>query len=257
MWAKVDDHLHSHYKFASLPMSARGLWITCLSWCSDQLTDGEVPARMVTALGARKRDAEALVEAGLWERTETGFAFHDWAVYQPSEWDVRQRSSNARRQHRKSGAAGGRKTASNRAKSSSKTAPNTHQTLSKTAAPNPNHYSVGGKGAVQGPLVPPQEGVADATREQQKSTGRTPSQLLLGEWLDHCDVRPPKQVIARTGKELKALTDEGFTADQIRPGLQRWSAKGLSPAALAGVVNECLNSHPERVTNLKEVEYFT
>lgn len=100
--------------------------------------------------------------------------------------------------------------------------------------------------------APPESEVA------AESTGKTPSQLLLGEWLDHCDVRPPKQVITRTGKELKALIDEGFTADQIRPGLQRWSAKGLSPAALAGVVNECLNSHPERVINhnLREVEYW-
>ena len=70
MFTRVDDRLHDHPKFLKCSLSARGLWITALSWVGDKLTDGFVPHSCLGRLGARKRDADRLVEAGLWERGE-------------------------------------------------------------------------------------------------------------------------------------------------------------------------------------------
>ena len=255
MWAKVDDKLCTHPKFVGLPLAPRGLWVTALSWSCLQKTDGFIPMSALRIFGAQLRDARRLVDARMWDETEDGWCFHDWDKYQPSRREIEQRSQDVARKRQHAGSLGGSKKASNRAKPSSKREANVKQTCS----PEPDNYSLRGSGAVQDSLVAAPDGVADAPRELQESTGKTPAQQLLAEWLDHCDVRPPGQVINRTGKELKALVDEGFTVDQIRPGLQRWSLKGLSPAALAGVVNECLNAHPERAQRqqLKEVEYFT
>lgn len=255
MWAKVDDKLCTHPKFVGLPLAPRGLWVTALSWSCLQKTDGFIPTSALRIFGAQLRDARRLVDAGMWVETEDGWCFHDWSKYQPSRREIEQRSQDVARKRQHAGSLGGSKKASNRAKSSSKREANVKQTCS----PEPDIYTLRGDEELQGPLVEAPDGVAGAPRSEQKSTQRTPSQQLLAEWLDHCDVRPPGQVINRTGRELKTLIDEGFTIDQIRPGLQRWAAKGLSPAALPGVVNECLNAHPERATNrnLKEVEYFS
>lgn len=62
--------------------------MTALSWSMDQLTDGAVPEHMLTVLDGTRREANALVMAGLWVTTEDGWAFHDWSDYQPSRAQV-------------------------------------------------------------------------------------------------------------------------------------------------------------------------
>lgn len=84
-WAKVDDKLFSHPKWLSTPKGGKALWVSALSWCAGQETDGIVPAHVLTLLGGTKRDANDLVASGLWEKSEDGtqFRFHDWVDYQP------------------------------------------------------------------------------------------------------------------------------------------------------------------------------
>jgi len=48
------------------------------------LTDGVVPEAMISVLRGRKKTASELVDSGLWEKTESGYLFHDWFEYQPS-----------------------------------------------------------------------------------------------------------------------------------------------------------------------------
>lgn len=99
-WGKVDDKLHSSVKWRTTPKPARALWTTALSWCSDQLTDGLIPAGILGMLDGTKGEAAALVAAGLWEITEEGWRFHDWHDYQPSaaqEAEKRQRAADWRR----------------------------------------------------------------------------------------------------------------------------------------------------------------
>lgn len=83
-WFKVDDHLYSHPKWLALPKPARALWVTAGSWSAGQLYDGFIPSKALPMLEGTRRDATALVEAGLWSEVDGGWLFHDWAEYQPT-----------------------------------------------------------------------------------------------------------------------------------------------------------------------------
>ena len=90
-WFKVDDKFHSHPKVIGVSLRAIGLWTKAGSWASDQLTDGFVPAQMITILGGNSGDAKQLVQAGLWSAVEGGYSFHDWTDRNPTRKDVEER----------------------------------------------------------------------------------------------------------------------------------------------------------------------
>jgi len=111
MWSKLDDKFHSHRKPRGLADTAEGrealgLWVICLSYCGDQLTDGFVPAWfVVSVVPGRKGDrlAHLLVHAGLFEvgeiGDETGWFFHDFLDYNKSRVQVfDKRAADAKRQ---------------------------------------------------------------------------------------------------------------------------------------------------------------
>lgn len=91
-WFKVDDGFHASRKVLRIPKRARfaaiGLWAVAGSWAADQLTDGHIPDYMIIEWGAPPTAPDALVDAGLWERTHDGFTFYNWHEYQPSKQDV-------------------------------------------------------------------------------------------------------------------------------------------------------------------------
>lgn len=97
-WFKVDDTLALHHKAVAAGNAAMGLWVRAGSWSMQTLSDGFIPDVIVAALGNHSQ-AKKLVSAGLWDRLETGYAFHDWSERQPTKVDVeRERADNARRQ---------------------------------------------------------------------------------------------------------------------------------------------------------------
>jgi hypothetical protein len=114
MWSKLDDKLHNHQKARKAATNGQGkpdleplgLWLVCLSYCGDQLTDGFVPAWYVaTWVPGRKGVAlaERLVAAGLWERAlvggEKGWQVHDYLDFnKPREWVIANREASAKRQ---------------------------------------------------------------------------------------------------------------------------------------------------------------
>lgn len=100
-WFKVDDRLHSHPKCMACSMAARGLWLTAGSWCAGNSHDGIVTRHAVRQLGGTTRQAEELVDAGLWEPYETGWRFHDWHHYQPTTEQVEADRAAARERQRK------------------------------------------------------------------------------------------------------------------------------------------------------------
>lgn len=109
-WFKVDDALAFHIKALAAGNQALGLWVRAGSWSMQQLSDGFVPASMVTALGGGHKDAKALMQAGLWHQVDGGFQFHDWAEYQPTRAEVsaeRQASRERVRKHRAKKAGNG------------------------------------------------------------------------------------------------------------------------------------------------------
>jgi hypothetical protein len=87
-WFKVDDQLAFHPKAIAAGNAALGLWVRAGSWCGAHLTEGALPQHMIGTLGAQRRDAERLVAAGLWERTECGYQFKGWTEYQPTKEQV-------------------------------------------------------------------------------------------------------------------------------------------------------------------------
>lgn len=75
-WFKVDDKLHAR----SAPLRALGLWAMAGSWVAAYDTRGHITLDAVRALGGRSRDAQALVDAGLWTVTDTGWRFTNWSM---------------------------------------------------------------------------------------------------------------------------------------------------------------------------------
>ena len=103
-WGRIDDSLYDHPKLDKLGrrrMPALGLHLVALSWCNRWLTDGCLPSDRATKLGGRIRDADALVEAGLWERTTDGYRIHDFLTYNDSREDVlARRAADAERKRK-------------------------------------------------------------------------------------------------------------------------------------------------------------
>jgi hypothetical protein len=81
---------------------------------------------------------------------------------------------------------------------------------------------------------------ADAPHPDPNPTAQT----LLGEWLDHCTKRPPKNVIGQAAKQIKALIGEGIDPADIRRGLAAWHTKGQHPSTLPSFVNAAMNTRP-------------
>jgi len=86
-WFKVDDNLTFHPKVLAAGNTAMGMWVRAGSWSAQQLSDGLLPWSVVSRIG-RRREAEALVTAGLWVPVLDGYAFHEWDHRQPSRADV-------------------------------------------------------------------------------------------------------------------------------------------------------------------------
>lgn len=99
-WFQVDDGFHAHPKVFSLSMAAVGVWVLGGSWSARYLTDGAVPAGMVTRLGGSPEHAAELVAAGLWSETPEGFQFHEWEKVQPLKADVEAERAAARERMR-------------------------------------------------------------------------------------------------------------------------------------------------------------
>jgi len=85
----VDDRLHSHVKWRRATKGARALWATALSWCSSWPSDGYVPADMLRTLDGTVAEAECLVQVGLWEQLDDGWAFHQWSERNPDAESAR------------------------------------------------------------------------------------------------------------------------------------------------------------------------
>jgi hypothetical protein len=88
-WAKVSDDAPLHDKMFRAGITAFGFYVAGLCYCNRRLTDGRIPATAlplifpgVTTTQAKKL-AQTLVEARLWERTDDGWAVHDF-----HEWNL-------------------------------------------------------------------------------------------------------------------------------------------------------------------------
>lgn len=116
-WFKVDDRLPTSRKLIRIPRSKRtaaiGLWTIAGAWSAHDLTDGVIPAYMIDEWGGTDDDAQALIDAGMWERTEhdgdAAYAFVKWGEYQPLKAAVEEKRERDReRKARQSRDSGGK-----------------------------------------------------------------------------------------------------------------------------------------------------
>ncbi|MFJ3037760.1 hypothetical protein [Streptomyces tendae] len=103
-WVKLDDRFPSHRKVALLSDRAFRLHVSAICWCSENLTDGRIADRelpLVAKIRGVKATAQALADAGLWDRTDDGWEIHDYLDFNPSREQVlAERKKNAERQER-------------------------------------------------------------------------------------------------------------------------------------------------------------
>ena len=102
-WFKVDDGFYDHPKVIDLPLAAVGLWALAGAYCARHLTDGVITDRQIRAIGGTRKQAAALVAAGLWSSDDAPpstrrFAFNDWGDFQPTREEVeKKRAEEAER----------------------------------------------------------------------------------------------------------------------------------------------------------------
>ncbi len=82
-YARIMGTFWRHPRTSSLTLAARGLWVSLLSWCADQRSDGEIPAHVVQMVGAADRRVDAyrreLESVGLLTIPRAGmFQLRDW-----------------------------------------------------------------------------------------------------------------------------------------------------------------------------------
>jgi hypothetical protein len=80
-------------------------------WTNKQLTDGHLPQSVVKAFAHFEKPlavAGALVKAGLWETTATGYRIHDFHDYNPTADDAKARRKQISDARSKAGLNGAR-----------------------------------------------------------------------------------------------------------------------------------------------------
>lgn len=85
---------------------------------------------------------------------------------------------------------------------------------------------------VDGDGVPPTADAGPPTAAQVTAA------TLIGAWLDDAPVRPPSRTIARVGRTLRELLEEGIRPEHAQRGLALWVERGKDPASLTSFVHE-------------------
>jgi hypothetical protein len=103
VWVKLDDHIDEHPKLGRakgrIGDSALAAFVSALAYCNRNKTGGYIPVAAVRGMTMHRRPevvADTLVDVGLWEAADGGYAIHDYDVFQPSkEKLLERRRSNA------------------------------------------------------------------------------------------------------------------------------------------------------------------
>lgn len=249
-WFKIDDGFGSHPKVLKIRRTQRpaviGLWTLAGTWSASNLTDGHIPEFMVGELGATAKQADVLVQVGLWERVSDGYLFHDWHDHQPTRISVLERREYERE----------KKKSQRRAKSG-------RYALSDGSVPtvSPGDTSDVPRGVPA--MSPGCPSVPDPTRPVPFRNPRDraalepdlvgedddagPTEQLIAEWLTSlgADHRPPTKLVTQVGQQVADLFADGFPYRDVKRGLIAWQRKGnLGPTLLPNLVHEVRTAKP-------------
>lgn len=101
-WVRVDSNLAANHKVLAL-LEQRGgdhalnIYVFGLGYCMNAGNDGFIPKLALGLFHGRAKDAQLLVEVGMWHELPGGWQVHDWAEYQPSSEEAVKRSEKAKR----------------------------------------------------------------------------------------------------------------------------------------------------------------
>jgi len=106
-WIKLDTDFFENVKVDRLSANAKLMYINCIMWSGQRLTDGAIPEHLILRLSRQSRASRAadlvqeLATNGLFEVTETGYQIHNYLEYQSSKAQAEQRKdAGAERQRR-------------------------------------------------------------------------------------------------------------------------------------------------------------
>lgn len=274
MWVRIDDGMHNHRKTRTVtkshPSKTRdaapfGIWTLAASWAGQNDTNGWVPEDELDRWDTDWKPLVArLVNAGYWwphERDgEPGFGFNDWHDYNDPagaaskagtygnhvRWHVNEGKVDPDCDHCPREPAEPEYRPDIGGRSGGDIAPDSggesHYPSGAIALPEPEPEPL--PFPEPDPVPPSADGDEPPSRALAIVGDPPTAQTLTAEWIDHCDGRPPRQVIGQVSKYLKSMLDEGIDPDRIRRALAEWNRKGLHPSTLPSVVHEIANRAP-------------
>lgn len=99
-WVRMDTQWPHNPKFLVLvddkKFKAIAVYWGSIAWSGSQGLNGYVPAYALPMIHGTRREANELLEVGLWDPAQGGWDIHDWADYQPSNEEHQRRSDRAR-----------------------------------------------------------------------------------------------------------------------------------------------------------------
>ncbi len=110
-WGRLDDTLYDHPKLDALgsaKLQGVGLWTLAITWSNRWLTDGAIPTERIKKLGGSVALANRLVDAGLFDKTATGYQIHDFLEFNDSREEIlakRAQERDKKRRQRANGSA--------------------------------------------------------------------------------------------------------------------------------------------------------
>lgn len=91
-WLRLSDDFADRPEILAVGAPAAWLHTTALLYCARHLTDGHltqaVARRLAVDVGDPDQLARALIQAGLWQRTPTGYYLPEYLAHNPSRADV-------------------------------------------------------------------------------------------------------------------------------------------------------------------------
>lgn len=255
-WVKLSDDWYDNPKHIAAGPLGNAMWVTALSWCLRNLTDGYIPNGQVNrlvdpdALAALGTDARAvaatLVACGLFEQADGGYRIHDFLDYQPSREQVldgreRERGRWRRRQEASDNCPTERAEVVPAAEPSSDTPDAKNPGPATTTTPRRlRANSARSPDGVRAPSArPPRAPVPGPLNTRATDVAlvpaRPPNELwdALAAELGDPATRPEK---ARRGQALKDLAAVGATPDDIHARCaayrRRWPNIDLTDTAL-------------------------
>ena len=100
-WVRLDTSFANNPKIVRLVaekrQSAAFAYVCSLAYAGAHGTDGYIPEHCLYLVHATKRDADALVEAGLWLLSPGGWDINGWDEFQVSDEAARKRRERAQK----------------------------------------------------------------------------------------------------------------------------------------------------------------